>query len=321
MENIEQLKLDNAKLTERLNNAAKFFREQKAQIEQLTSNNKANLEEIDNLKRELESYVQENEELKRKPKDDYVSTEKESLNKQLNEYEVKLQNSEAAYEELRKKYSEIKELHDGDLSRYNELEDNYEGLQNNYKELKEMYDNEITELGNNYEGLQNKYKDLKDLYDGEINRFNEQQSAYENKITLLEEDNIKLGNDVHEQIEYIDKMTKDHEVVINDLKKEIKMIEDQSNKVMDSYEKDLNKVNKEKQQLEIQLNNHLERIGQLESTIKTLQATKTAYDELLKFKEEIRKLVNMSESHVTKKTENTESHRMGSDFETKGFSL
>ena len=47
MENIEQLKLENAKLTERLNNAAKFFREQKAQIEALTK---------------------ENEELKRKPK-------------------------------------------------------------------------------------------------------------------------------------------------------------------------------------------------------------------------------------------------------------
>ena len=39
MDNIEQLKQDNAKLTERLNNAAKFFREQKAQIEALTKEN------------------------------------------------------------------------------------------------------------------------------------------------------------------------------------------------------------------------------------------------------------------------------------------
>ena len=39
MENIEQLKADNAKLTERLNNAAKFFKEQKATIEKLTEEN------------------------------------------------------------------------------------------------------------------------------------------------------------------------------------------------------------------------------------------------------------------------------------------
>lgn len=153
METIEQLQEQNSKLQERLNNAAKFFREQKAQIEALTK---------------------ENEELKGKPKDDYVSpekwnalvTEKESLNKQLNEYELKFQASEKSYEEL-------KELHDGDLKRYNELE-------------------------GNYEGLQNKYKDLKDLYDGEINRFNEQQSTYDNSITLLEEKNIKLENDIYE---------------------------------------------------------------------------------------------------------------------------
>ena len=37
MENIEKLKQNNAKLTERLNNAAKFFREQKAQTENIFS--------------------------------------------------------------------------------------------------------------------------------------------------------------------------------------------------------------------------------------------------------------------------------------------
>ena len=47
METIEQLQQDYAKLQGRLNNAAKFFREQKAQIEALTK---------------------ENEELKRTPK-------------------------------------------------------------------------------------------------------------------------------------------------------------------------------------------------------------------------------------------------------------
>ena len=55
METIEQLKLEKDKLTERLNNAAKFFREQKAQIEALTD---------------------ENEKLKRTPQEEVISTEK-----------------------------------------------------------------------------------------------------------------------------------------------------------------------------------------------------------------------------------------------------
>ena len=41
MDNVEQLQEANAKLKERLNNAANFFREQKAQIEDLTKENLA----------------------------------------------------------------------------------------------------------------------------------------------------------------------------------------------------------------------------------------------------------------------------------------
>ena len=50
MDNIEQLKQDNAKLTERLNNAAKFFREQKAQIEALTKENEDLKEQVNVFK-------------------------------------------------------------------------------------------------------------------------------------------------------------------------------------------------------------------------------------------------------------------------------
>ena len=205
METIEQLKADNAKLTERLNNAAKFFREQKAQIEALTK---------------------ENEELKRKPQDDYVSpekwnalvTEKESLNKQLNEYELKLQASEK-----------------------------------NYKELKEMYDNEI-------------------------NHFNKEQSAYENSITLLEEDNIKLGNDVHKQKEYIEKMEREHEQVINDLKKENKEAEEQFNKILDSCEEEVLKQKDQITLLNTQLGETEERCDKLNIQLDKLAEENKSYE-------------------------------------------
>ena len=56
MDNIEQLKQDNAKLTERLNNAAKFFREQKAQIESLTKEK----EELENKFKEQQDFEANN---------------------------------------------------------------------------------------------------------------------------------------------------------------------------------------------------------------------------------------------------------------------
>lgn len=180
METIEQLQEQNSKLQERLNNAAKFFREQKATIEKLTEEAKDKDVEIANQKDALEScYKQlhdlemmtdslnkENEELKRKPQDDYVSpekwnalvTEKEVLNEQLNEYELKLQASEKSYEEL-------KELHDGDLKRYNELEDNYEELQNKYNDL----DKEFESFKNNVDEQENDLiKDWREKYNREV---------------------------------------------------------------------------------------------------------------------------------------------------------
>ena len=116
METWAPIKQEKDKLQERLNNAANFFREQKAKIEALTK---------------------ENEELKNEKKEITLDSSEEIL-KENNELKVKLQNSNEAYEELRKKYQELKELNDGDLKRYNELEDNYEGLQNKYQELEKM---------------------------------------------------------------------------------------------------------------------------------------------------------------------------------------
>ena len=84
MENIEQLKADNAKLTERLNNAAKFFREQKATIEKLSEEVKDKDVEIANQKDALESCY-----------------------KQLHDLEMMTDSLKKENEEIRKKYSEI----------------------------------------------------------------------------------------------------------------------------------------------------------------------------------------------------------------------
>ena len=76
MGDIEQLKQDNAKLQERLNNAAKFFREQKAQIENLTKEN-------DELKHDAESFnsLQESYENTIKSKDQDFKTLQDTYDK------------------------------------------------------------------------------------------------------------------------------------------------------------------------------------------------------------------------------------------------
>jgi len=184
METIEQLKQDNAKLQERLNNAAKFFREQKAQIEALTK---------------------ENEELKRTPKDEVIDTEKwnalvtekENLNKQLNEYELKLQNLENNIDSKDKAYKVLQDT-------YNEVYAEKEKITKQFKE-QEKFESEVintkvpeleTKLSNAnaaYEELRKKYSELKELHDGDLKRYNELEDNYEGLQNKFKENDIAKG--------------------------------------------------------------------------------------------------------------------------------
>ena len=100
MDNIEQLKQDNAKLTERLNNAAKFFREQKAQIESLTKEKeeleKKFKEQQDFEANNINKVVPELEEKLKGYENEFKSLNavNDDLNKQLDNYELKIQNLE-----------------------------------------------------------------------------------------------------------------------------------------------------------------------------------------------------------------------------------
>jgi len=206
METIEQLKQDNAKLQERLNNAAKFFREQKAQIEALTK---------------------ENEELRSTPKDEVISTEKwntlvtekENLNTLLNDYRLKLQKLESdidskdtAYTVLQNTYNEVwaekekitkqfkeQEKFESEVinTKVPELETKlsnanaaYEELRKKYSEIKKLHDDDLrryNELEDNYEGLQNKYKE-NDIAKGEAElKVETLQAEYEKKFAEQEE--------------------------------------------------------------------------------------------------------------------------------------
>jgi len=237
METIEQLKQDNAKLTERLNNAAKFFREQKAQIEALTK---------------------ENEELKRTPKEEVIDTEKwnklvaknenlqkqsESLNEecqkldiQCNEYELKLQKLENDIDSKDKAYKVLQDT-------YNEVYEEKEKLKSEAINTKvPELETKLNNANAAYEELRKKYTELKELHDGDLKRYNELENNYEGLQNKYKENDIAKGEAELKaenlQAEYVKKFD-EQEDIIKSLKKENKETEEQFNKILNSYEKEI----------------------------------------------------------------------------------
>ena len=255
METIEQLKLEKDKLTERLNNAAKFFREQKAQIEALTK---------------------ENEELKRTPKEEVISTEKwnalvtekENLNKQLKDKNVEITNYKDALDSCNIQLNDYKKMNNDLLKNKEDLNkqcDEYElklqSLEENYKEsvktCKEL-STENDELGSKLIQLENeknkqievyniKFRELELKFDAvskeyikkfedqniEIEKLNDQKCAYEN-------DYLELENQLKEK----DKEIKNLKTINDDINNQFKELENQKN----GYENDyLNLIEKLKE--------------------------------------------------------------------------
>ena len=212
MSNIEQLEKDNIKLQERLTNAAKIFKEQKLQIESLTKENEqlknsiSSSDDIKNLQSQLEA--QENS-LKEKSLE-YKNT--------IDTLNTKLTNNEAAYEDLRKKYNELKgktsnkyaKLQKDDADEIYSLkkqiseqdsiieskdkaqsviQDTYNELFEKYKELSKKHDKltaDYIDLSVNYERLKN------------INNYSSKLDAYKffvsNVQNLIKETNEKLAH-------------------------------------------------------------------------------------------------------------------------------
>lgn len=226
MSNIEQLEKDNIKLQERLTNATKFFKEQKLQIESLTKENEqlknsiSSSDDIKNLQSQLEA--QENS-LKEKSLE-YKNT--------IDTLNTKLTNNEAAYEELRKKYNELKgetsnkyaKLQKDDTDAIDSLKKQiseqdsiieskdkaHSVIQNTYNELFEKY----KELSEKHNKLTADYIDLSVNYERlkNINSYSNKLDAYKffvsNVQNLIKETNEKLAHkNVDDQLNNIKQQT------------------------------------------------------------------------------------------------------------------
>ena len=166
MSNIEQLEKDNIKLQERLTNAAKIFKEQKLQIESLTKENEqlknsiSSSDDIKNLQSQLEA--QENS-LKEKSLE-YKNT--------IDTLNTKLTNNEAAYEELRKKYNELK----------GETSNKYAKLQKDDADAIDLLKKQISEQDSIIESKDKAHSVIQDTYNEKIEKYKELSKKHD-KLT------------------------------------------------------------------------------------------------------------------------------------------
>ncbi len=287
MEDINLLKQDNEKLTERLNNAAKFFREQKAQIEALTKEN-------DELKHDAESFnsLQESYENTIKSKDlafkalqdtynevfaENVNIKKEIVNlketininttetkKITNDYENKIT-------QLEEQLVNAEKTIENDKLDYNKLNKEHKALNDTYNKL-----------NNEYSNIYTKYNDLEQ----ERIKSEEQLNALNTLCIKFKEENIKLS---------------ENSKLLEDANKEItKLNEDllESNKMRDAYlneikDKDntLDECDKEIHRCDEEIKKLKEDIENGKETYNNLENQKLALEnDLSKLEEEHHKL-------------------------------
>ena len=192
MEDIEQLKQDNAKLTERLNNAAKFFKDQKAQIDNLTKENKQLKDQIEGFENEFKS----NE------------AYSDDLNKQIDRLEAKLKEQQDSYEN--KMELLVEELN----AKYSNLQNEYAILDNKYQDTKIELENSLmteAKLKADNEALKNSNKAL---------------SSYEKEIEDLKSKNENIRSQFNEKVNALQDALNKH---IEDAKKFNKLYDDCEN--------------------------------------------------------------------------------------------
>lgn len=230
MESIEQLKIENEKLNARLNKAVQVFKDQKSQIESLTTeldNYKKSADESSyiyiNLKNrlaEVETTAQSLEELKENhikeiqglnEQIDKSDKEIHNLGNLLDEKQIYYDDLQADYDKLNQKYEALyesfqitKNLHDDDLKRYNELESNYEKLQN-------IRNKEVSEIENIQLNITKLQKDHDDAV--------KTATAYQESYKEVKDQNVVLQEKLDKMTEEVQALEKTNKEYKNELDK------------------------------------------------------------------------------------------------------
>lgn len=247
MENIEQLKLENDKLKERLNNAAKFFREQKAQIEALTKENEelkripqeSNSKEIENLKEQLAASNEACADMEKT-----IHKNLEDIEKLQIELKKSQEYANATYEEIKNKYDDLHNVYDklnkeseNAISEKNKLEKEHTKLCKEYDELKQTHNITKIELTNKIELLSKHNSELENLNTNQADRISKLDESYNAKnaeISKLKSicDEVEISNNkLTKENELLNKNIKSKEEEISKLSNEVNIYKDFATKI------------------------------------------------------------------------------------------
>ena len=213
MDNIEQLKQDNAKLTERLNNAAKFFREQKAQIESLTKEKeeleKKFKEQQDFEANNINKVVPELEEKLKGYENEFKSLNavNDDLNKQLDNYELKIQNLENTIDLKDKAHKVLQDTYNELFVENTKLKEDLENRIKQIRATEKTYDEEQKKIIAARDKFITKYNQSKEIIE-QLKKDNKESeeaakkvmNSYENDLNTYKAKEIELTNKLDESI-------------------------------------------------------------------------------------------------------------------------
>ena len=226
MENIEQLKADNAKLTERLNNAAKFFREQKDQIEKLNNTINSKDQAYKVLQDTYNEVFAENEQLKNELESisNSQSTMKVVNDETQANYEVKYNE---LYEQLKDKDVEINNYKDALDSCTTQLHD-YEQMTNNLQNDNNIKETQIKELSISKEEIQFNLNEQKKNNESLVKMINDYKEA-------IQENELKY-QDLKTKNENLTKELSNKDEQIQTIKNTLSQNKENLNKQLNEYE-------------------------------------------------------------------------------------
>lgn len=247
METIEQLKQDNTKLQERLNNAAKFFREQKAQIETLTKENeelKLKAENFENVAANKQKVIEKLEEENKQI--DELKHDADCFNSLQESYENDIKSKDQALKVLQETYNEVfaekeklteqikvtEKTSEEEKKKIIEARDQWKGMYTELESKIKEYDIARGQAELRLENIQIEYTNKFDEQNKEIEELKQKINAQQAQYNTLKEQNEDVINDRNEIKEKLDKF---NQSFIN-YETEKSCLEDDYRKLNEKYE-------------------------------------------------------------------------------------
>ena len=196
MEDIEQLKQDNAKLTQRLNNAAKFFKDQKAQIDNLTKENKQLKDQIEGFENEFKSNEAYSDDLNKQI--DRLEAKLKEQNIKYSELQNELENSLATEAILRTDNNMLRKSDKENKEAYEQQKKENKETEEQFNKILNSYEKEIEDLKSKNENIETQFNEKVNTLQDALNKYIEDAKKFNKLYDDCENEKLAIQNDYDE---------------------------------------------------------------------------------------------------------------------------